>query len=263
VIREKSWFARLLKRLVRDGYAHCDLLVDLGSCMRARLDVYRPTCERATLAPWALSEPEAILQPDPATRRELFGAEASLGLLYSGNFGRAHAYDEFLALARTLRDTRIRMTFCARGNRVDELRAAVRADDTNVRFGNFASETQLAQRLGAADIHLVSLRPEWTGVVVPSKFFGCLAAGRPVLFLGGRDSCIARWIEEYDVGWVLGHDNLADIAERLRRFESHPEELTALRERCFKTYREHFCRSSVMSQWDTRLRTLLEPVKRN
>jgi len=263
VLRDHSLVDRVLTWLFKDGYRHCDLIVDLGSCMRARLDAYRPTCQRATLSPWALSEPDEILPPDTETRTELFGADASLGLLYSGNFGRAHAYEEYLTLARALRDSRIRFSFCVRGNRVDELRAAVRPDDSNVSFGSFTSEAQLPRRLAAADIHLVSLRPEWTGVVVPSKFFGCLAAGRPVLFLGGRDSCIAGWIEKYGVGWVLTPENRADVAAQLRSFESNPEALVELRARCFKTYRDHFCRSSVMGLWDERLRALLKPAAQN
>ena len=84
-----------------------------------------------------------------------------------------------------------------------------------MRFAGFAPESELEKRLAAADIHLVSLRPEWTGVVVPSKFFGSLAAGRPVVFAGGPDSAIARWIHEFGVGWVLTTDNVAACRRRI------------------------------------------------
>jgi len=47
------------------------------------------------------------------------------------------------------------------------------------------------------------LSPSYTGAVVPSKFFGALAAGRPVLFEGSVDCSIARWIKEHRIGWVL------------------------------------------------------------
>jgi hypothetical protein len=48
------------------------------------------------------------------------------------------------------------------------------------------------------------LRKEWTGTVVPSKFFGALAIGQPVLFVGSRESSVARIIEEHGVGWLIG-----------------------------------------------------------
>src|SRR5262249_20400445 len=155
---------------------------------------YQAPARQATFVPWALSEPAEVIAPDPATRRDLFG-ETAIGLLYSGNFGRAHSYEEFLELARSLRGEPIHFCFGVRGNQAAELRAAVGPEDGNIHFADFAPEAVLARRLGAADIHLVSLRPSWTGAVVPSKFFGSLAAGRPVLFAGSRDAAVARWID--------------------------------------------------------------------
>ncbi len=55
----------------------------------------------ATLVPWSLVEPSEPAQPDALVREQLFGS-CTLGLLYSGNFGRAHCFDALLALARQL-----------------------------------------------------------------------------------------------------------------------------------------------------------------
>src|SRR5207302_9222488 len=111
----------------------------------------------------------------------------------------------------------VHFSFGVRGNRVDELRAAVHRDDANVSFAGFAPESELAKRLAAADIHLVSLWPKWTGVVVPSKFFGALAAGRPIIFAGSRVAALAQWIEAYGVGWVLDRSSVGKVAQDLKR----------------------------------------------
>src|SRR5438876_10888764 len=121
--------------------------------------------------------------------------------------GRPHGHRAFLALARACRARSgddVAFCFSSRGNRQDELRAAVTPTDTNVSFVPFAEEAGLEARLAAADLHLVSLQPEWAGIVVPSKFFGSLAVGRPVLYAGPGDSEIARWVGESDVGVTLG-----------------------------------------------------------
>jgi glycosyltransferase involved in cell wall biosynthesis len=256
ILSEESLAVRSLKRLLREAYRTCDLVVDLGSCMRTRLEAYEHGCRKATLVPWALSEPPDILRPDHGVRAELFG-NAALGLLYSGNFGRAHCYEEFLELARLLRDEKIRFCFGVRGNRASELQAAVRDADGNVRLAGFAPESELARRLAAADIHLVSLRPDWTGVVVPSKFFGSLAAGRPVIFAGSRDAAVAQWIEAYGVGWVLDRSSRDKVARDLRHLASRREELTMLQRRCHDVYHAHFSRRRIMDRWDLELRTLL------
>jgi glycosyltransferase involved in cell wall biosynthesis len=178
-------------------------------------------------------------------------------LLYSGNFGRAHSFTEFLELARRLRGDGVHFSFGIRGNRAEELRVAIGAEDTNVSVAGFAPEAELGKRLAAADIHLVSLRPEWSGLVVPSKFFGALAAGRPVLFAGPADAAIALWIEEHGVGWVLNEQTLAEVAARLRGLAAAPESLRELQQHCQRVYREHFSRRRVMDDWNRELLALL------
>ena len=249
---------RLMQRLARSAYGRCDLLADIGSCMRARLTQYVPAEKLATLTPWALAETEAPLKPDPEERRRLFG-DAALALLYSGTMGRAHAYQEIVELARRLRDHNARLVFSVRGNREASLRDAVQADDTNISFSPFASADDLQRRLSAADVHVVSLRQEWTGMVVPSKFFGAIAAGRPVLFVGSHDSAVARWIETYGLGWVLTADNVAQVTEQIIAHMNSSEEHAAMRRRCHDVYCRYFSRDQMLDAFDHKLRGLLRP----
>lgn len=256
MFRADSWLIRVLRAALRRAYASCDLVADLGSCMRERLAEYGHTCRKTTLPPWGLTEPTQVERPDAETRRELFG-DNPLGLLYSGNFGRPHAYAELLALARRLRDTGIHFSFGVRGSRSDELHAEVGPADTNVGFAGFAPEAALAKRLAAADIHIASLRPEYTGLAVPSKFFGSLASGRPVIFAGSNDSALARWIEEFQIGWVLNPDTLEQVALDLLELRNRPDKLEALQRRCFEVYRQQFSRAAALDEWDRELRGLI------
>lgn len=89
--------------------------------------------------------------------------------------------------------------------------ARLTKEDTNIRLAGFATEAELERRLAAADIHLISLRRGWEGIVVPSKFFGALAIGRPVLFSGPEESCIARWIADEKLGCVLDDASVAAL----------------------------------------------------
>jgi hypothetical protein len=202
LIKENSMVHRFFRALMASAMRSQDLIANLGSCMESRLNKYAPEVPQITITPWALVEPAEPPQPDPEIRRQLFG-DAEICLLYSGSFGRAHAYEPILALARSLRNESVAFCFAVRGNRVDQLKAAVRPDDTNIKFAGYASEAELEKRLASADIHIASLQPEWTGCVVPSKFFGSLAIGRPVLLVGNEDAAPNRWIKDLEVGWQL------------------------------------------------------------
>lgn len=260
LVRPESRLVKLLKRMLGYSYRSCDLVADLGACMRHRLEVYGHQCPKLTLPPWALVEPKQREEANPSLRRQLFG-DARLTLMYSGNFGRAHEFVEFLQLARRLRDTGIVMGFSVRGNRVDELKAAITPEDTNIRFLPFASEAELGQHLATGDIHLVSLRQNWTGIVVPSKFFGCLASGRPVIFAGEAEASLSQWIDEYQVGWKLRSDTVEAVAQSLLDIKEEPTELLAMQERCWKTYQQHFSRKHVVEQFDAEMRRIMDTAR--
>jgi hypothetical protein len=109
------------------------------------------------------------------------GGTPSAALGYSGNLGRAHDIDTILeAIAlidraqtacSTAASPRIAWLFIGGGNRLDALRRGVGAiRSTFIRFEPYQPRERLAESLSAFDAHLVSLRPELEGLIVPSKF---------------------------------------------------------------------------------------------
>jgi glycosyltransferase involved in cell wall biosynthesis len=247
------------RRLMALAYRAYDGLVDLGPRMRVRLAEYRSGALQDTMVPWALVEAERVARPDPVIRRELFG-DARLGLLYSGNLGRAHEFEPFLRLARVCRarsGDAISFCFAARGYREGELRRAVTPSDTNVRFAPFADEAALVGRLEAADLHLLSLRPEWSGIVVPSKFFGSLAVGRPVLYAGPADSEVAAWIAEHDVGLRIADDDVEGAADRLHVLLADASDVGRWQANALAVYQREFSKRAVNDRWDGFLREMV------
>ncbi len=252
--------ARLLRSLMKRAYAACDAIVDIGPCMRRRLAAYVSPARTNTIVPWALEEPADVLPVARAERQEIAG-HAALAMLYSGNFGRAHLYEDFLALATILQGENAALAFSIRGNREAELRAAVRElparSSCPVRMVAFAPAECLLDRLAAPDVHMLSLAPGFSGLVVPSKFFGALAIGRPILFSGSADSSIAEWIEQYRLGWVLTPYNVASIARELLDYVADPALVAAMQQRCFDTYQRRFSRKAGIDSMDQLLQELL------
>ena len=154
------------------------------------------------------------------------------------------------------------VTFCfaCRGFRMDELRRQISSEDTNIRVVDFASEDELERHLAAADMHLISLRDEWTGIVVPSKFFGSLAVGRPVIYDGPKDSSIAQWIEEFGVGAVLDSHDLEGAIQYLSRLLRSGGLIRELQARSYAAYAENFSRERILDRWDYMLRKQIEEV---
>jgi colanic acid biosynthesis glycosyl transferase WcaI len=262
ILRPDSFLLRKLKPIVANAFRSYDFIADLGPCMRERIRAYGEINHALTLTPWALEESPAPLPVDLNERRAIFGT-ARIGILYSGNFGRAHDFALSLELARRCRHLPLKFAYSVRGNRVRELKAALQADDRNVAIVPFADESKLAARLSSADIHLMSLRPEWSGMVVPSKFFGSLASGRPVIYEGAPDSDVGRWINQLKTGWVLTEQTLAQIAVTLAEFCQGRKKLDDLYPHCHDVYQKYFLKDKIIDDWDGELRRLLNlPAKK-
>jgi colanic acid biosynthesis glycosyl transferase WcaI len=267
LIPEKGVIARTLNWLLSAAYRRCDLVADLGPCMKTCLTKYLGEHHTATTIPvWAIVEPQTPVSVDESERRRLFG-DAKLALMYSGNFGKAHSYKEIFDLARGFSPGEAGFVFGARGNRVGELVQAMKAGPPNMKMAEFATLEVLEKRLAAADIHIVTLRSEWTGAVIPSKFFGAIAAGRPVLFIGSASSGIANWVRELSVGWVLDTSCSSDamyqmeigrIVRELKELAEDRPLLEKLFSHCHRVYQANFSKQRILDQWHREL-ALLAP----
>jgi glycosyltransferase involved in cell wall biosynthesis len=110
--------------------------------------------------------------------------------------------------------------FIGGGVKMEALKTQV--DERNlrrVRFLPYRPRECLEDSLAAADVHLVSLIPALEGLIVPSKFYGILAAGRPVVFIGDPDGELARIIRATGSGVVVGTGRGAELASAIRRLQ--------------------------------------------
>jgi glycosyltransferase involved in cell wall biosynthesis len=258
-IKLPKFVKTILQWLAGASYRRCGLLVDIGACMRSRFMLYHPKAECETIVPWALDEPINLVQPDSNMRYDLFG-DAQLGILYSGTIGKAHQFEEFIFLARELRRRNASVAFCfaGRGNCYQKLRDMVGQEDSNIRFAGFIDESLLALRLAAADIHMISLRHGWEGVVVPSKFFGSLAAGRPLLYCGTQESSIAKLIKKEFLGFVIETDAITVVADMLEGYAHDKSKLYQMQNIAFQFYNAHFSKKLQLMKWDRCLREYIK-----
>ena len=252
MLSKKNPLYTMLYWIVSKGYASCDVLVDIGPCMRSLLDEHHPDCIQKTIVPFALIESESVPDIPDHERRYLFH-EARLGILYSGSLGRGHVSKHFQAFLEGVVSDAIRIAFSV-PDRHQEKAVFGEVVDRYVQVVGFARESQLMDRLCAADIHIVSLKESWTGMVIPSKFFGSMSMGRPVLFFGSRASSLAQWITDYELGWIIEHDeDVAHVIQELQRLSEQPKTLHAYRLRAHQFYQEHCRKELALREWETLL----------
>jgi colanic acid biosynthesis glycosyl transferase WcaI len=145
--------------------------------------------------------------------RRKHGLEGRFVVLYSGNLGLVHRFDAVVDAARTLakREPQVLFLFVGGGPRCAEVHDAAR-ELPNVRFLPYQPRESLTGLFNAAEVHLVTLRDEVAGLLFPSKYAAALAAGRPVLLVGGRGTGMRAEIDREGIGWRCDHDGEAVCA---------------------------------------------------
>ena len=96
-----------------------------------------------------------------------------------------------------------------------------RAQITAAEFRPYSPKANLGESLGVGDIGLVTQRSNCAGSVVPSKIYGLLAAGRPILYIGPRNSTPAQLIRQHDCGWQVDCDDSETLVALLRSLASN------------------------------------------
>jgi len=164
----------------------------LGEDQKERLEEIGIPAERIALAP--NDSPVAFggdtrPAPRPPALRDV------PVVLYSGNYGVAHDVATFMAGWRRYNESHAAPI----GLWLNAVGAGADAIDAIAAAGRFlyartapVELDALAGLMLAADIHLITLRDEFVGYVLPSKVYACVDSGRPILFVGSERSDIHR-----------------------------------------------------------------------
>ena len=122
-------------------------------------------------------------------------------------------------------------------------------DLTNVRFLPFQPLSRLAESLSMADISLMGILPENEGVIMPSKLYGLLAVGKPIICLSDPSSEVAGILRDADAGIQTSIDDPKELARHIVSILDDPERAKQMGQNCINYFQTHFERKIVTRQW--------------
>ena len=150
--------------------------------------------------------------------------------MHSGNIGHAQNLDSLIRAATFLRDLDdLRIVLIGGGARRQELKDLARLLEVEqVRFFGYQPREVLPESLSCADIHVVGLAKGLSGYVVPSRLYGILAVGRPVIVAADAESETAQVVREAEAGVVVPPDRPDLLAAAIRRARDGELDLEAM-----------------------------------
>ena len=255
MIEPGSLLSRTLHRLNDLGYRSADLVVDLGTYMKARLRA-KGVDEKAlrTVPVWSKRDEIHPIPPAENPLRTELGLQDCFVVMYSGNAGLVHRFEEVLEVARRLRnDDRFVFLFVGGGPRRAEIEAfAVEHDLDNLLYLDYFPRDQLAYSLSLGDVHLLTLREAAAGIAVPGKLYGIMAAGRPVVVVGPKACESAETVRDFDTGFVVDPQT-PDAADRLegvlRTLDTDPDARAAMGSRAREAFLANYEQAVCCEAW--------------
>ena len=247
-----GWAGRALRRLRNWSLESAQANVVLGTRMASvlesegihphRIEIVHNWCDGQAIRPIARSR-------NPL--RRAMGLGDAFVVMYSGNLGRAHEFHTLVHAARTLKE-RSDIVFLIVGDGVQRRwleEEAARWGLGNIRLEGYQPRERLGESLSVGDIHLISLRPELEGLIVPSKFYGIAAAGRPTVFIGSPEGEIARILEENDCGVSVAPGDGEALAKQIAALAADAGGRRAMGQAARRLFHRRFDQPTALAEW--------------
>ena len=180
-------------------------------------------------------------------------------VLYAGSVGRAHPVRAVVEAAEILSEYK-EIEFLFVGDKhAHSVLAQERAKRglENIKFMPFQPLSKLRQVMESGDIHLVTMREEARGMLVPCKFYSGLSVGRPTVFLGPPNCEISDVIQQYNAGVVVTSADGRALADAIYQYRTNGDLWFAAQEGAILAA-QNYHPSNALQKWVT----LLESVKR-
>ena len=234
--------------------------VAIGDRMAERLTMLGVPADRIAVIPnWADDAAIRPIPPDQALFRREWTLNSKFVVGYSGNLGRAHESDTLFRAAQLLRD-RPDIVFLVIGGGRENVALAERVQASGLtnhfQFRPYQPREALSQSLAVADVHWLSLLPELEGLIVPSKFYGIAAAGRPVIAVTDPDGEIGRIAVREGCGLAIMPGDADGLAETIRALAGDSGRVAAMGRAARALIDRDYSRSAAIGRW----KMLLERV---
>ena len=266
---KSGWLTNRIRAYLRTTYRAAERIVVLGNCMSRRLEAepWGIDPDKITVIPnWADCD---VIQPrQPAKLNgflEAHGLRDRFVVMHSGNMGLTQRLDVLIAAAAdpAWPDNAV-LTLVGDGVARRDLEQQAGAMLGNrVRFMPYQPRSELSNSLSAADLHVVSMHDNIVGCLCPSKLYGILAAGRPVLAIGPENTDLQQLVRQRQIGWCCPPGDATAIATAVASAVSDQANRLAMSDRARNLALQSYDRKVVTGQFAEMLREITTNVAAN
>lgn len=251
-VKGSRYFAPILKTMRNRSLKAAECNVVIGANMAKVLHAEGIPKDRIkVIHNWADGD---VIKPLANQRNKLrvkWGLHDKFVIGYSGNMGRAHEFNTIVEAAERLRDDpRILFLFVGSGSQREFIEKEKRSRLlNNIEVKAYQPVKLLSEILTVPDIHLVSLKKSLEGLIVPSKLYGILAAGRPLIFLGDTHGETASIIDYARCGFSIASEDVDMMVLYILQLQRSPILCRKMGGRARLAHDSDYGKSQALSRW--------------
>ena len=225
----------------------------IGEAMRKRVLDLGVGLDRVRVIPnW--SDGDAIVPRDGENPlRDEWDLVGKFVVGYSGNLGRAHEIETLYGAIESLSsDDSIVFLFIGGGTLMAKLKARVQSF-SNCLFQPYQPRSALADSLTLPDAHVVILNSKLEGLIVPSKIYGVMSAGKPMLYVGDKEGEVGSLVIEHGIGGVVAEGDSEALVSQILKMKESPAWLTEMGDASRRLFDEHYSREMSLAKLEAAL----------
>lgn len=261
----RKWIFRLARRVDNLSCRVSDHIITVGADMQETLALRfrgRRMPVNSVINNWTNEQDIVPLSKDhPEVRAflEKHGLADQFIVMYSGNLGLYYDLENIIRTASAFRSYKdMAFVFIGDGAVKQDMQRYVREEGLDqVYFLPFQPKEVIKYSLCAADVHLVVNQKGIKGVSVPSKIYGVMAAGKPVLGVLEAGSEAAMLIEASGCGVVVEPQDYDGMIKQIANMYACGPETLELAGRGGRLYLERYL---AKSQSIDKYRALLQSI---
>jgi glycosyltransferase involved in cell wall biosynthesis len=256
-LNRKSAFVRIWSRLFIYSLNNTDRVIVIGRDMKAWIETLTTSSEKLFYIP--LWQDDKMISPFKFDENEIvaqYGLNNNFIVQYSGNMG---LWNEMETIGKAVlqKPPGVMFMFIGNGMRKKELLDSMDMKiPENVLMLPFQVKENFRKSITACHAALVSLSGGLEGMAVPSKMFGIMAAGVPVVAIVPSESEIAMIIRETKCGIIVDPGDYKTLNDAILLLKSDEIERRNMGENGRKAFLEKYTTRRIAQQYKALIEAL-------
>lgn len=250
LVKNKNLFYKFLKKVYDWSYNNIDRLIVIGRDMEEFIHKKTDNKKEIYLIEnWCDYNKIIPMKKEDNSIIKKYKLENKIVFSFVGNFGLVQGIENLLNAALLVKNEDFILLFIGDGGEKNRIENFIKNNQrNNIIYAGKYPATEENTFLNACDVSIISLNESMYGLGVPSKSYYNMAAQKPLLYVGHKDTEIARVINDNKIGWICDSSNAQLLADLFDKVCEEKEKFLQLGEKSKETLVKHYSEEIILNK---------------